>query len=1004
MRFALLAAGTIAAALAAATVVRVPAGAVAVRSWRGGGTPTLLQPGLALRLPVLQSLDVISGGALDAKGTAEAPSREGTTVGLPYAVVLHLPPQDLLRLSRDGGTAGARGALAGLVEARLKELAAGASTYDLASGAAREILEGRLRETIQQQFAGAAPEVSLGQPTLSAEVRASFEREAIFARRAETGLNVVLVGLDGADWDVIDPMVTRGELPNLARLKREGAWARMRSSIPTLSPLLWTTIATGKSPDRHGINDFLVADPRTGRRVPINSTFRRVRAFWNIVSEAGLPVDVVAWWATWPAEAVQGHMVSDRIAYSTFNLGSVEARSGAVYPPAYASRVDTLRVREADVTWKQVTRFLHVTEPEFRAARAVSAPAARPSEDQESINVFVRVLAATETYRKVALDLLGDPADHPRIFAVYFQGVDEVNHRFAHCAPPRAALCSDGDWRRFQDAVAEFYRYQDAILGEILARAAGATAIVVSDHGFANGRGRPDDVKPFIEGKPGLWHDMTGIFVAAGKGIAPGEVPSVTLYDIAPTLLYLVGLPVPEDMPGRVVEKALAPEFVKAHPVAHVPSYEGLGVTGVAADAGRMAQGTGGSGDPMAGGAEDEMVEQLRSLGYIGGAEGGRQGAGGGAGSAGSAALDSQAAPGTAAPPGTLLPGVPGGSAGAPPGAGIPTLLYHTNLAAVYMARRQFDKAEAELRKALAIQPDAPEALSAFAALYQLKGEPEKALDILRGLVGSDPHYAPSRLTTMADLYVRMGRPADGIAYFRGLQGRGDRRFEAGRLVALGMVQSAAGRAADAEISLRAALEIEPASLEGMQELFALLDARGRAGDLEPLLQAALRREPRVGMFHNWLGLVLKRRGDLHGAEMEFRKGLEVAPDLVGCMANLGGLYLQQGRATEAVAILQSALEKEPRNLEARTNLIVGLGLEHDLAGARAQVDAAEKLGQKAPQFHNALGYALYVNGRPDEALETLRKSLAMDPQQPDARRLMQEIESGAPAPGSAYR
>src|SRR6185436_20350394 len=79
-----------------------------------------------------------------------------------------------------------------------------------------------------------------------------------------------------------------------------------------------------------------------------------------------------------------------------------------------------------------------------------------------------------------------------------------------------------------------------------------------------------------IEGRPGLWHDMNGIFIAHGPLIKPGELQTVTLYDIAPSLLYLLGLPVPEDMPGKVIESAVAADFASSHPVARVPSYEAL--------------------------------------------------------------------------------------------------------------------------------------------------------------------------------------------------------------------------------------------------------------------------------------------------------------------------------------------------------------------------------------------------------------------------------------------
>ncbi|HZN03730.1 MAG TPA: alkaline phosphatase family protein, partial [Candidatus Polarisedimenticolia bacterium] len=598
--------------LALAGLARVPPGSMAARSWRGGGSPELLGPGWAVRLPWLQTLELFPEGEIRTSGRCDASSREGTRVGLPFEVRLKPGSQGLLELAREA-PGEAAGALGRRASERLADLAAGWGTYDLASGQAREPLEAGLREHLRAGRPDASVEVRLGEPELAPEVRASFARETLFSSRAETGVRLLLIGLDGADWDVIDPMIARGELPHLASLRREGAWGRLRSNVPTLSPLLWTTVATGKSPDRHGINDFLVVDPKSGRRVPINATFRKVRAFWNILTEAGLPVDVVAWWASWPAEPIRGHLISDRVAYSTFDISGAGAAGGAVFPPDYLATVDRLRVLDSDITSQQVSRFLRLAPGEFQAmmqaGRDARPAGARPvPEATESVQVFTRVLAATESYRRIALDLLRNGGAAPRLLAVYFQGIDEVNHRFAHCASPRAPLCPEADYRRFKDAVASFYRYQDGIVGELLAAAPGATTLLLSDHGFASGEARPTDVKPFIEGKPGMWHDIVGIFAARGPAIRSGELPTVTLYDIAPTVLYLLGLPVAQDMPGRVLEQAIAPEFLAAHPIARVPSYEGLGP--------EPSETASGSGAPDAAGtaADEEMIAQLKSL------------------------------------------------------------------------------------------------------------------------------------------------------------------------------------------------------------------------------------------------------------------------------------------------------------------------------------------------------------------------------------------------------
>jgi tetratricopeptide (TPR) repeat protein len=962
---------------AAATVVRIPDGAWAARTWRGGGTPDLLGPGWALRLPILQRLERFPGGEVRASGRSDAASREGTRVGLPFEVSVKPGAQGLLELSRAGG-GDAKGELARRAAARLVEMAAGAGIYDLASGQAGTALESGLREFLRRETPDAPVEAKVGTPELAPEVRASFAREAIFSARAETGLRLLLIGLDGADWDVIDPMIARGELPHLAALRRAGAWGRLRSNVPTLSPLLWTTVATGKSPDRHGINDFLVVDPKSGKRVPINATFRKVRAFWNILSEADLPVDVIAWWASWPAEPIRGHLISDRVAYSTFDIADRGALGGAVFPPEYAATVERLRVRDTDIAYEQVAQFLHVSRAEFAAARA-AGPERRGSpphpEAVISLQVFTRVLAATETYRRVALDLLRNGGKDRRLLAVYFQGIDEVNHRFAHCAPPQAALCPPGDYARFKDAVAGFYRYQDGIVGELLDAAPDSTTLVLSDHGFASGEGRPTDVKPFIEGKPGMWHDIVGIFVARGPAIRKGEIPTtVTLYDIAPTLLYLLGLPVAQDMPGRVLEQAIDPSFLTAHPLApRVPSYEGLG-----SGSPETAAAGGPPGAVVADeAADEEIVAQLRSLGYIGGAEGG-------------ATASSPGHNGSGAAP------APGGSSAPAAGAGgVPTILYHANLASVYLAKRQLDLAEEEIRKGLALDPHAPPILLAQSMLHEMRGEPDKAVEILRELVTADPQAAPARLLAIASLYVRMRKPEDGIAYFSSVRDPGAPGFEAARQTGLGIVAVAAGRGTEAEAALRRALALEPGSVAAMQEMFGLLDGQGRAGELEAPLRAGLKKPPAPAMFHNLLGLVLKRRGDMRGAEMEFRQTLEVSPDLVGALANLGGLYLQEGRVPEAVSVLESALERDPRNVDSRTNLIVALGMEKNLEAARTRFDEGEKQGLKAPQFYNAWAYALHLNGRREEALEALRHSLRLDPSQDDARRLVQEIESG---------
>ncbi len=94
-------------------------------------------------------------------------------------------------------------------------------------------------------------------------------------------------------------------MPNWKRLTAEGYSASLTSFMPVLSPIVWTTVATGVGPDVHRVLDFQEVDAKTGQKVPISGDSRAVPAVWNVASAAGLKVGVVGWWATHPAEEVR---------------------------------------------------------------------------------------------------------------------------------------------------------------------------------------------------------------------------------------------------------------------------------------------------------------------------------------------------------------------------------------------------------------------------------------------------------------------------------------------------------------------------------------------------------------------------------------------------------------------------------------------------------------------------------------------------------------------------
>jgi hypothetical protein len=144
-------------------------------------------------------------------------------------------------------------------------------------------------------------------------VRGSLLILALFVScaRPEPPPKVVVLGFDGVGWDTLDPLLRKGKLPYLEKLRSESAWGPLGTFKPTKSPVIWTSIATGMTMDKHGILDFVYLK-ENDLPVPFDNSERREPSLWQILDHFGKRSVVINWFVTYPPDDIDGIMVSNR--------------------------------------------------------------------------------------------------------------------------------------------------------------------------------------------------------------------------------------------------------------------------------------------------------------------------------------------------------------------------------------------------------------------------------------------------------------------------------------------------------------------------------------------------------------------------------------------------------------------------------------------------------------------------------------------------------------------
>jgi predicted AlkP superfamily phosphohydrolase/phosphomutase len=387
------------------------------------------------------------------------------------------------------------------------------------------------------------------------------------ARPAPAWPRVMIIGVDGLGWNVLQPLLGANALPEIRSLMAAGSYGTLETIAPTKSSVIWTSVATGKTMVKHGIVDWTYVD-KHDIEVPYRQSERRAKAFWNILTDQNRLVGVVNWFVTFPPERVNGFMVSDSFSGLTrpdFN------KVTATFPPNLQKLLRPQRFFDTS------NIFNEQNVPDYRRWKLSGAG----GDPLGLIPFFPRFFFQEETTRRVSLTVL--QKFKVETLATYFRLADVVSHFAAEFIDP-ALIAQAGKEEKaggltpateatldaaYSKVVEPIYAYEDKVLGELFRLASPRTTFIIcSDHSFYYHQGHYDHhEEPRIP---------NGVIFLRGPHIREGyQIQKAHIYDILPTLLYLLDLPVGEDMDGKVLTEAFDEGFVRKNPIKRVATYEG---------------------------------------------------------------------------------------------------------------------------------------------------------------------------------------------------------------------------------------------------------------------------------------------------------------------------------------------------------------------------------------------------------------------------------------------
>ena len=254
---------------------------------------------------------------------------------------------------------------------------------------------------------------------------------------------VLLIGWDAADWKVIHKLMDEGKMPNVKKLIEGGVMGNMTTLFPSLSPMLWTTIATGKRPYKHGIHGFTEPAPDGKSVRPMTNISRKCKAIWNILNQHEKKSLVVGWWPSNPAEPIDGVMVSDFFHKSPkrpdmpFNLPK-----NCIHPEAFLEPLSKSRLHPSQLRAEHILPFVpHAQEID-------------QDTDSRLSSVMKVVCECVSIHRAASMLLQTQEWDFA---AVYYDAIDHFCHGFMKYHPPRQEHISEEDFRMYGNVVTQGY-------------------------------------------------------------------------------------------------------------------------------------------------------------------------------------------------------------------------------------------------------------------------------------------------------------------------------------------------------------------------------------------------------------------------------------------------------------------------------------------------------------------------------------------------------------------